>query len=399
MVEAREWVNWSGSLRFSPGHSWAATDEAAVVEMVHRARTEGWTLRPVGAGHSSSPLVRTDGPLLDLRHLSGVLDHDLDARRATVGSGTRLGDLGDQLYDRGLAMENLGDVDLQAIAGAVSTGTHGTGVRFGNLSTQVAGMRLVTGTGEVVEVSSERSPELLPAVRLSLGVLGVATAVTLRLVPAFELRRQEWCSHIDWTLEHLDELQQQNTHMDFYWYPRSDQTQIRILNTPDRSPSPRPQGQLRSEEVKHSHRALASQRELRFDEMEYMLPREAFRDCFAEVRRRIKTRHRKEVGWRVLVRTIAADDIYLSPAHDRATTTIACLHNASLPHDAYFADMEAVFRAHAGRPHWGKKHSLTAGELRPLYPAWDTFSAIRRKLDPDGVFLSPDLAHLLEASS
>jgi FAD/FMN-containing dehydrogenase len=341
--------------------------------------------------------VRTDGLLLDLRDLAGVLHHDVEARRVTVGAGTRLGDLGAELYDLGLAMENLGDVDLQTIAGAVSTGTHGSGVRFGNLSTQVAGVRLVTGTGEVVEVSPERSAELLPAVRLSLGALGIVTAVTLRLLPAYDLRRQEWCSHIDWTLEHLDELQQLNEHMDFYWYPRSDQTQIRILNRPDRPTAPRLQGTLRREEVEPSHRALVRQRHLRFDEMEYMLPAEAFRDCFAEVRRRIKTRHRQEVAWRVLVRTIAADDIYLSPAHGRATRTIACLHNASLPHDAYFADMESVFRAHGGRPHWGKKHSQTARDLRPLYPAWDSFAEIRRRLDPDGILLSPDLADLLEA--
>jgi len=399
MADSGEWVNWSGSLGFSPRHCWTARDEAAVVEAVQRARAEGWTLRPVGSGHSSSPLVRTDGVLLDLSEMTGVLSHDVDAGRATVGVGTRLGDLGTQLYDLGLAMENLGDVDLQTIAGAVGTGTHGTGVRFGNLSTQVAGMRLVTGTGEVTEVSAEKSVELLPAVRLSLGVLGIATAVTLRVVPAYELHRQTWCSHIDWTLEHLDELQQRNAHMDFYWYPRSDETQIRILNPPDRSPDPRPQGTLGTDEVEPSHRALVKQRHLRFDEIEYMLPSEAFRACFAEVRRRIKTRHRREVAWRLLVRTIAADDICLSPAHGRATTTIACLHNASLPHDAYFSDMEAVFRAHGGRPHWGKKHSLTARDLRPLYPTWDTFAEIRRRLDPDGVFLTPDLADLLEAPS
>ncbi|MEV5632367.1 D-arabinono-1,4-lactone oxidase [Micromonospora tulbaghiae] len=397
-----EFVNWSGSLCFTPAEWAEPADEAEVRALVRRARESGVTVRPVGSGHSSSPLVRTDGILLSLDRMAGVISDD--GRLATAWAGTKLRALGEGLYDAGLAMDNLGDVDYQSIAGATATGTHGTGLGFGNLSTQVTGVRLVTGTGDVLDVDARRNPELLPAVRLSLGALGVVTRITLDVQPSYQLHRRSWCAHLDWTLDHLAELQHTNRNMDFYWYPRSDQTQIRVINrtgtdaAPDRAQSRLPDGEPRQSQVGPTHRTIPRHRELRFEEIEYMLPSEAFPACFAEVRRRVRDRHRRVAAWRVLVRTIAADDIWLSNAYGRPTTTIACLQNTSLPYEEYFRDVEAVFRHYGGRPHWGKKHWLGARELRPLYPRWDDFQAVRRRLDPDGVFLTPDLARLLEES-
>ncbi|MGC5322339.1 D-arabinono-1,4-lactone oxidase [Micromonospora arida] len=400
-----EFVNWSGSLSFTPAEYAEPADEDEVRALVRRARQDGTPVRPVGSGHSSSPLVRTDGILLSLDRMAGVISDR--GNLATVWAGTRLNTLGEGLYDAGLAMDNLGDVDYQSIAGATATGTHGTGLRFGNLSTQVAGVRLVTGTGEILDIGADSNPELLPAVRLSLGALGVVTRVTLQVQPRYDLHRRSWCAPIDWTLDHLAELQHTNRNTDFYWYPRSDHTQIRVMNRADETPEqqvwalPRvpgsdPWAQPREVQVGPTHRTIPRHRELRFEEIEYMLPAEAFPACFAEVRRRIREQHRRVAGWRVLVRSIAADDIWLSNAYGRPTTTIACLQNTSLPYEEYFRDMEAVFRQYGGRPHWGKKHWLTARQLRPLYPRWDDFQALRRRLDPDGVFLSPDQIRLLE---
>ncbi|MEV5208663.1 D-arabinono-1,4-lactone oxidase [Micromonospora sp. NPDC053740] len=401
----RQFVNWSGSLSFTPGEFAEPADEDAVRELVVRARQDGRTIRPVGSGHSSSPLVRTDDILLSADRLAGVITEDAD--RARVWAGTKLKALGEGLYDAGLAMDNLGDVDYQSIAGATASGTHGTGIGFGNLCTQVTGVRLVTGTGDVLEISADENAHLVPAARLSLGALGVVTQVTLQVQPQYELRRRAWCAHLEWTLDHLAELQHTNRNMDFYWYPRSDQTQIRTMNRADqasgervwaapRVPDSGPWGAPHEIRSGPAHRTIPRERDLRFEEIEYMLPSEAFPACFAEVRRRILQRHRTVVGWRVLVRSIAADDIWLSNAYGRPTTTIACLQNTSLPYEDYFRDMEAVFRQYGGRPHWGKKHWLTARDLRPLYPRWDDFQNARRRLDPDGVFLSPDLARLLE---
>ncbi|MBQ1049507.1 FAD-binding protein [Micromonospora sp. C51] len=402
---SRPFVNWSGSLAFTPSGYAEPADEDEVRELVLRARESGNTLRPVGSGHSSSPLVRTDGTLVSLHRMAGVIDKDSD--RATVRGGSRLKELGEGLYKAGLAMENLGDVDYQSIAGATATGTHGTGLGFGNLSTQVSEVRLVTGTGEVLDVSATRNSDLLPAARLSLGVLGVVTQLTLDLQTRYDLSRRTWCAPVEWTLDHLADLQHTNRNVDFYWYPRSDLTQIRTMNRADGASAPSSTSTSRTPktdgwyaprelEVGPTHRTIPQNRKLRFEEIEYMLPSEAFPFCFAEVRRRILRRHRRIVGWRVLVRSIAADDIWLSNAYGRPTTAIACLQNASLPYEEYFRDMEAVFRQYGGRPHWGKKHWLTADDLRPLFPRWDDFQAARRRLDPDGVFLAPDLARLLE---
>ncbi|GAA3724871.1 D-arabinono-1,4-lactone oxidase [Plantactinospora mayteni] len=391
----REWRNWSGSLRFTPREYATPENEDDVRALVERARQTSTKLRPVGAGHSSSPLVRTDGVLVSLAGLPRTVRRLDEPRLATVGAGVPLGELGEALYEAGLAMDNLGDVNVQSIAGATATGTHGTGPRFGNLATQVAGVRLVTGTGEVLEISGRQNPELLPAARLSLGVLGVVTTLTLRLSPTYELRRRNWCSSIAWTLDHLHQLQRQNRNMDFYWYPRTDTTQIRTLNRRGEEPDVTPADEPRTTETGPSHRTIPRHRELRFDEIEYAIPSEAFHACFTEIRHRILDRHRAGVAWRVLVRTCAEDDVWLSPEYGRATTTIACLQNNSLPHEEYFADVEAVFRQYDGRPHWGKKHSLTARELRGVYPQWDRFQALRRRLDPDEVFLTPDLARLL----
>lgn len=401
----RSFVNWSGSLSFTPDEFAEPRDEDEVRALVLRARETGAKIRPVGSGHSSSPLVRTDGILVSLDQLEGMISGGGNV--ATVWAGTRLRELGEGLYDAGLAMDNLGDVDYQSIAGATATGTHGTGLAFGNLSTQVIGVRLVTGTGETLDVAPDQNPELFPAARLSLGALGVITRITLDVQPSYRLHRRSWCAHVDWTLDHLAELQHTNRNMDFYWYPRSDQTQIRVMNRVDPPPDERPwssrreprfapSGEPRESQVGPTHHTIPHNRELRFEEIEYMMPSEAFAACFAEVRRRVRERHRRYTGWRILVRTIAADDIWLSNAYGRTTTTIACLQNTSLPHHEYFRDMEAVFRQYGGRPHWGKKHWLTARELRPLYPRWSEFQAARRRLDPDGVFLAPELARLLE---
>lgn len=401
----RSFVNWSGSVSCTPANFAEPADETEVRDLVLRARTDGIKCRPVGSGHSSSPLVCTNGILISLNRLTGLISRD--GGTATVWGGTRLRELGEGLYDAGLAMDNLGDVDYQTIAGATATGTHGTGLRFGNLSTQVIGVRLITGTGDSLDITPEQNADLLPAARLSLGALGVVTRITLDVQPRYRLHRRSWCAHIDWTLDHLAELQHTNRNMDFYWYPRSDHAQIRVLNRVDRSPEKGRNGAAwrsghvsqpapRESRVGPTHHTIPRHRELRFEEIEYMLPTEAFPACFAEIRRRIKERHRRYVGWRVLVRTVAADDIWLSTAYGRATVSIACLQNASLPYEEYFQDMEAVFRHYGGRPHWGKKHWLTARELRQLYPHWDDFQEVRRRLDPDAVFLTPELARLLD---
>ena len=388
--------NWSGSLRFTPGAFAEPTTERELIDVVRRAADDGRPVRAVGAGHSSSPLVQTDDILLSLRKLTGMLSHDRSAAEAVIRAGSTIESMNRSLWRVGLAVPNTGDVDVQTIGGALATGTHGSGRRLGNLATMLVGGRLVDGRGEVVDFSINEDRELVCAARVSLGALGILTRLRLALVPAYELRRREWCTTVDACMAHLDELLERHRNVDFYWYPRSDEVKLRVADRPERGDAAGPPGaRLVRDECGPVGEVLPRKRELRFEEMEYAVPADAGPACFMEVRRRVKERHRKEVAWRTLYRAVAADDAYLSPAHGRPTVTISLHHNAGLPYEAYFDDVEPIFRAHGGRPHWGKKHDMKAPELSRLYPRWDDFLRVRARLDPRGTFLSPALRDLL----
>jgi FAD/FMN-containing dehydrogenase len=391
----QEWRNWSGSLRFTPGRVEEPENEDELAELVSSAGRERRTVRVAGAGHSSMPLLATDHTLVSLAKFKGLVSHDTAGNEATVRAGMTLREAGQHLFEAGLALHNLGDVDTQTLVGAIGTGTHGTGRRLKDLSSALIGVRLVTGEGEIAEYSLETDPEFMKAARLSLGTLGIFTALRLKLVPAYRLHRREWCTGIDECLEHLGELIEGNRNFDFYWYPRSDEVRLRTLNPVGQGEEGLPYGRLVQEKTGWSAEVIPKSRHLKFDEMEYAVPAQAGLDCFLQVRRRIKERHRRLVGWRVLYRTIAADDTYLSNEYGRDSVTISLHHNAGLPFWEFFKDIEPIFRAYGGRPHWGKKHTLKAEELRALYPMWDRFAQARRRIDPEGVFLNPYLRELL----
>lgn len=394
-----EWSNWSGSLTFNVNALEKPRDDEDVSKLVHRALDEGRIVRVAGAGHSSSPLVETEDMLISLERFQGLVCHDVDEDKAqgeaTIRTGMTIHAVGGAFHKVGLAMHNTGDVDVQTLVGAVGTGTHGTGKRLQNLASILIGVRMVTGTGKIIEKRIEDDPAFFRAARVSLGALGIMTEIRVRLLPTFQLHRREQCTTIDVCLAHLDDLIEHNRNFDFYWYPRSDEAKLRTLNEVGKEPIDIPDAALAREEIGWSHNILPRKRELKFDEMEYVLPAEAGPDCFREVRERVKAKHRKHVGWRVLYRTIAADDAYLSPMSGRESVTISLQQNNTLPFWEYFKDIEPIFRAHGGRPHWGKKHTLRAADLRPLYPEWDTFLAVRERMDPHGVFLSSYLRELL----
>lgn len=395
MSEGKAWSNWSGSLSFTPGIIEKPRDDDALSRIVQRAADEGRTVRVVGAGHSSSPLVKTDDVLVSLEKMQGVVSHDVEKGEAVVRTGMTVHDSGEALLDAGLAMHNTGDVDVQTLAGAIGTGTHGSGKNLQNLSMMLIGVKMVTSAGEVTTRSIEQEPELFRALRVSLGTLGIFTEMRLKLLPKFQLHRREWCALTDTAMAHLDELIEQNRNFDFYWYPRSDEVKLRTMNVPGEPDPDIPYAEVVKEETGWSADILPRKRVLKFDEMEYALPVEAGPECMQEIRQRVKAKHRKTVAWRVLYRTVAADDAYLSPAAGRETVTISLHHNAGMPYEEYFNDIEPIFRAHGGRPHWGKKHNLKAADLRKLYSDWERFAEARRKADPNGVFMNDYLKELL----
>ena len=392
---AKEVTNWSGSLCFTPKQLVHPKNEKEIAKAVAKAAKEGRNARVTGARHSSSPLIETEDTLISLDKLQGLVSHKREAGEATIYAGMKVHDAGQALYKVGLAMHNTGDVDVQNVSGAIGTGTHGTGKKLQNLSTMLIGARLITASGDIIDKHIEDDPEFIRALRTSMGMLGIFSQIRLKLQPAFKLHRREWCTHIEQCMEHLEDLKEKNRNFDFYWYPRSDLAKLRTMNEPDQDIGDIPYATLVKDEEGWSHEILPRERSLKFDEMEYALPAENGPACFEAVRKRVKEKHRKHVGWRVLYRTIAPDDAYLSPYHSGDSVTISLHHNAGLPFWDYFKDIEPIFLEHGGRPHWGKKHTLTAKELQPLYPDWDKFLKVRQEMDPNGVFLTPYMRRLM----
>jgi FAD/FMN-containing dehydrogenase len=383
-------TNWSGSVECAPARFLYPASEQEVAEVVRQAARENRTVRVCGSGHSFMPLCATDDVLISLDRLAGIESVDETRGEATIRAGSKLHDIGEPLRERGMALENQGDVDVQALAGAVSTGTHGTGQSLGSISTQVAALRLITADGNTLEVSPE-DEDLLSAARVSLGALGVLVAIRMRLLPAYRLHEKVWQEPIDVCLARLDERIAATRHYEFFWYSRTDLAHCKALDPTDAEPDPLEHA--KGERIDWSDQIFPSVRDLRFNEMEYSLPAASGAACFAAVRARMQTGH-PDVLWPVEYRTVAADPGWLSPMHERDTVAISIHQDAQLPCDEFFADVEPIFREHGGRPHWGKIHNLRARELAPLYPDWERFLAVRERLDPRGVFLNDHLREL-----
>jgi FAD-linked oxidoreductase len=417
-----EWSNWARTQRCVPVSFERPGSRAEVSAAVARAAAAGRTVRVAGAGHSFSGAVATDGALLSLDRLDSVLDADPASGLVRVEAGITLRRLNRELLARGLALANLGDVDAQSLAGALATATHGTGARLPNLSALVEGMELVLGDGSERELTPADG-DLLRAARVGLGSLGVVVAVTLRCVPAFRLRGVDEPQPLDDVLASLDERIAASDHFEFWTFPHSPLALTRT-NTRTDAPvfapgrarawvedvllenhafgalarlgrcAPRAVPRLNRlaaaaaagrERVDWSHRIFASPRLVRFDEMEYAIPREhaaeAVRAC-----RAILERH--PVSFPVELRAVAQDDALLSPAHGRDTAYVACHVFEGTDGEPPFREVEALMAGWGGRPHWGKRSFLTAAELAPRYPRWDAFAAARAQLDPEGRFES-----------
>ncbi len=349
------------------------------------------------------PLCASDGVLMTLDGLQGMVSADKQARTATFWAGTKIHQMGEPLLATGLAMANMGDIDRQSIAGAVSTGTHGTGPTVGNISTQIVGLRLITAAGEALDCTPDVEPGIFKAAQVSLGALGVLSQVALRVRPAFRLHERTWVESFDECMSHLDELIAATRHFEFFWVPADDVCACKSLQptaqttlSQDTAFTP-PAGRLAryvgAERIDWSYRIFPSERNLKFNEMEFAVPAANGPACLHEIRTLMQTRY-PDIAWPIEYRTLAADDIWLSPAYGRETVTISIHQAAELPCKPFFDDAEAIFRNHQGRPHWGKMHTQTARELADCYPMWAKFQAVRVELDPTGRFLNAHLSKL-----
>ena len=387
--------NWSGSLMFTPGQFVQPATEQALATVIRKAREQGRKVRVAGAMHSSTPLPVTNDVLVSLKHFTSVEGADNASNTAWIGTGLTVHEAGVKLLKHGLSVHNTGDVDVQTVVGAISTGTHGTGVKLQNLSSMLVGCRMVCADGEIREFTEEtEGKEFFDALRVSLGSFGIMTKIKVKLLPAYKLERREWCAHIDDCLENLDSLIHDNRNFDFYWYPRSDLVKLRIFNEPGQGTRHLSYAKRVEDLSGWAHEMLPKGRSLKFDEMEYSFPLETGPACFQTVRKIIKEKHRRTVAWRLLYRTIAGDDFYLSPFTGRDSVTISLHQNAGMPFWRYFKEIEPIFREFGGRPHWGKKHTLQAPELKGLYSRWDDFMKVRKDIDPEGFFMNDHLTQI-----
>lgn len=430
------WQNWGRSAQVKPLRVERPRTPEGVQRAVRAAVGQGLTVKAVGAGHSFTGIAVAPGVLLELDDMQGLVSADAATGRATLLAGTRLHRIPALLAPFGLAMENLGDIDRQSISGAISTGTHGTGSGFGGLATQVVAATVVTSSGDFLRVDDEQNAELLPAIALGLGALGILVDVTLQCVPRFVMEAVDEPAPLEDVLESLPRRVDESDHFEFYWFPHTEialtKRQTRVPESTRRQPLPvmgrwidetllsngvyravcaagqvapaitppfnrlavKLTGDRRYTEL--SHRVLTQSRTVRFREMEYALPVENVVPAFVAVRELIERR-----GWRIEfpieVRFAAADDTWLSTAYGRASGYIAVHRYWRADPTAYFEAIEQIMLEHGGRPHWGKLHTLTAEQLRERYPRFDDFTAVRDRLDPDRRFANRYLDRVLGA--
>lgn len=384
------WSNWSGAIACRPAAIERPRSEDEIADVLRRAARDGRCVRPLGSGHSSSPLCATDGVLVSLDAWAGVESVDATSGLVAVRGGSVLHDLGRELLAHGLALENLGDIDRQAIAGAIATGTHGTGRALGNLASRVVGMRIVPPRGDALDLGAADAD--LAGARVSLGALGIVSRVTIATLPAFRLRERTRRIRLDEVVATFEDASRRHRHFECFYFPRHDFAEAKALDPTAEEPTA--VAGREGERIGWSSEILPSVRELKFHEMEYSVPAGAGVACFAALAARIRERH-PDVAWPLEIRTVAADDAWLSPAHDRATCAISVHQDGRKPFAPLFADLEPIFWEHGGRPHWGKWHRSDAARLAPLYPRWRDFTRLRARLDPDGCMLNAHLRSLL----
>jgi L-gulonolactone oxidase len=419
-------TNWAGNHCSSPLRRHRVRGDQHIAEIIARARAAGETVKAVGAGHSWTDIACTDGHLLSLDEDCELIAMDLHAHTVTVRAGIRLRDLSELLLRRGLALSNLGSIAEQSIAGAIATGTHGTGLGFGNLATQVIGLRLITAAGEILDLSATREPELFSAAQVSLGCLGIISQVTIQCEPAFHLRERSQPMAFDEAMRDLPTLVEGHDHTKLWWLPHTDTVQV---SSYDRTTAPISPGAELQHAIEHhrlmtwllggmtelgrrlpaavprlnrmvapllfrpvdrvnrSHRLFATVMPAPHFEAEFAIPYARTAEAAERLRALIRT-HDLRVNFIQELRFVAADDIMMSPAFARDSCHVGGYIGACRDTERFLRHFEALMLDLDGRPHWGKVFAVGHDELKARLPNFERFAAIRARLDPDGVFVN-----------
>lgn len=423
------WSNWSGSLTAQPSIRAVPRNEQQLVDLIKSSKQ---TIRCVGAGHSWAPLVPTADTLISLARFRGIKSVNTTTMESEIGAGTLLGKAGEPLWGKGVGLRNMPDIDTQALAGAIATSTHGTGIGYGSLSSDVTKMTIVDANGNVNTCSAAENTELFHASRNNLGCLGVVTSATLKVQKAYKLEEKTWIISIEEALEKAKEMAANNRNFEFFAIPYSDYVVALSINevpisTPNVSDHDSEQenplillrklgdwtesfswlrsfllnraisGSEPTKKVDRSYRIFGNVRDVRFNEMEYSIPAEHGPQCLKEILDTVK-RHDIDVVFPLEYRYVKRDDIWLSPFYKRDTCSISCHNFHDKDHKKYFAAVEPIFLKYDGRPHWGKMHSLTAPEMSAKYSMFNEFLKVRKEYDPQGLFLNDHVKQVLGVS-
>ena len=414
------WSNWSGNQSCQPNLRLVPKSEEQVMELV---KNSSQTIRCVGAGHSFSPLVPTDETLMSLARIRGIESIDKENKQALIGAGSRLATIGEPLWNEGLALTNMPDINTQALAGAVATSTHGTGKHLGTMSTAVAEVHLVTADGQKLVSNATQNAEYFNALRTNLGALGVVTKLKMELRENYKLRENVWPVKLDEAIESLEDLRDNNRHFEVYALPHADYM-IAITHNETDEPETPPEATANGdayeafrllskvlnylpfmkgtiinmgvrtiepeERVGRSYEIFGNVRDIRFNEMEYSIPAEYGPKCIREILDTIKKKN-IDIIFPIEYRYVQADNVWLSPFYQRDCCSISCHNFHDKDYKAYFAEIEPILLKYDGRPHWGKLHTLTAKEFTARYPMFNEFLKVRQELDPQGKFLNKHL--------
>lgn len=423
--------NWSQKITWSPSQIAYPETEEAIIRLVHQANDKQKKIRIIGSIHSFNPLWVTDDVVMSLQNYQGIVHINKAELTATIKAGTTLHLLGDLLFQQGLAMENLGDIDKQTIAGSISTATHGTGFQLGTISTQVMAIRFINGKGEVVNCSKDKNVDLFKAAQVSLGALGIITQLTLQCVPAYKLKLSNQKEDLQTVIQTFNERITNNRNFEFYWFPKSNTAYTKTSNIVEDVPDkvgvfnylteyvlenytykficelaraiPALSDRLSKfsasaasnvHKICHSHKVYATPRLVRFSEMEYNVPLEVYPTVINEIIETIN-QHNFNIVFPIENRVVQADDAYLSPAYERNAVYIACHVYHKKDYTNYFKVLEKIFLKYDGRPHWAKLHTLSATELSKKYPKFEAFNRHRIEQDPNEIFMNDYLKKIL----
>ena len=414
------WSNWSG-LHHAQPHLYVPPDVAGIQHLVK----EHAKIRVVGAGHSFSPLVLTNEVMIQLDQLKGIDATDDEHCQSTIYAGTRLYDVGEKLAGFNQALMNQGDIDQQSLAGAIATGTHGTGAHLPCLSAFVKGFELVTADSDVIWCDAEQNQSIFDAGRVALGSLGIMTKIKLQNRPMYRLKETIRLCSFQELFANLEQWKEQYRHIEFFAFIHSDVVLLKTLDETKDPLAPKKETWLDEDallylcaeltrifpranaylqrliywlikpslHVDWSSRIFASARQTKFNEMEYQLPVSEGISCFQEVFKTLQ-RQRAPMFFPLEFRYVKADDIWLSPFYQRDSISISVHQFYKQNHQEIFASVEPIFLKYQGRPHWGKLHSLSALQLSALYPKWDHFMQMRQQLDPKGKWMNAYLEDL-----